>query len=101
MTTSFERTDGGATAELLRALNDDLTTLARSKMRRAQEELAAEVRQAGFAATLYGVGAVPLGVAGWNEIHRSLESAPVGLLSVVRKDVEAVREGASGDSLAS
>jgi len=128
--------DGGATADLLRALTDDITTLVRSELKRAQNELADKARLAGrggallagagvlgalsagtsavfvvrlldrflpprvsafFVTALCGGGAVALGLAGWNEIRRSLESAPGDVLTDVREDVQAVREGASGE----
>jgi Putative Actinobacterial Holin-X, holin superfamily III len=126
----------GATADLLRALTDDLTTLIRSELKRVQEEVTDKARQAGrggallagagvlgtlsagtsavfvvrlldrflpprasaFVATaLYGGGAAALAVAGWNEIRRSLASAPGDVLADVRQDVQAVRDGASGE----
>jgi hypothetical protein len=125
-----------ATADLLRALTDDLTTLIRSELKRVQDELTDKGRQAGqggallagagvlaalsvgtsavfvvrlldrflpprasaLAATaLYGGGAAALTLAGWKEIRRSLASAPGDVLADVREDVEAVRDGASGE----
>lgn len=125
-----------ATADLLRALTDDLTTLVRQEVARTRDELAAKARQAGrggallagagalgvlcagtsavfvvrfldrflpprtaaFVATaLYGGGAAALAVAGWNEIRRSLPSASDDVVAGVKDDVQAVRDGATGD----
>ena len=125
-----------ATADLLRSLTDDLTTLVRQEVARTRAELTDKARQAGrggamlagagvlgmlatgtsvvfvvrlldrflpprtsaFVATLlYGGGAAALGVAGWNEIRRSLPSASDGVVAGVKEDVQAVRDGASGE----
>ena len=136
MTTDSGGTAGseGATAELLRALTDDLTTLVRQEVARTRDELTGKARQAGrggamlagagllgmlatgtsvvlvvrlldrflpprtsaFVATLlYGGGAAALGMAGWNEVRRSLPSGSDDVVAGVREDVRAVRDGAS------
>jgi hypothetical protein len=136
MTTDSGGTAGseGATADLLRALTDDLTTLVRQEVARTRDELTGKARQAGrggamlagagllgmlatgtsvvlvvrlldrflpprtsaFVATLlYGGGAAALGMAGWNEVRRSLPSASDDVVAGVKQDVQAVRDGAS------
>lgn len=52
------------------------------------------------ATVLYGGGAAALGVAGWKEIRRSLASTPADVLTGVREDVQAMREGASDEPTA-
>ena len=138
MTTGSGGTAGGegATADLLRALTDDLTTLVRQEVARTRDELTEKARQAGrggamlagagllgmlaagtsavfvvrfldrflppriaafLATALYGGGAAALGMAGWSEIRRALPSASDDVVAGVREDVQAVRDGATGE----